>query len=250
MKKPDKISVTTYWLDWILLPFMLGLAYLFCRWALLDYNLAYSTFNLGKILSLVVSIPLFIIALTFFIVGFASLIKEEYYELRVWRAVLFIWTLYSIFAGVITLWIYFIAKDIGLFNAVFVTLGFLIVAFVIGFPAFIKMLKGGEINIFSHLWTVLIFLSSLFLGIGVYTGFPFMYVKFGLGFSLLFFFATGCMEAVSKQPVFPWFPRIWKVEEFGKMEEFISSLPKSLIWRIMGIVKLLVSIVIVIIIII
>ncbi len=250
MKKPDKISVTTYWLDWILLPFMLGLAYLFCRWALLDYNLANSTFNLGKILSLIVSIPLFIIALTFFIVGFASLIKEEYYELRIWRAVLFIWTLYSIFAGVITLWIYFIVEDIGLFKVVFVTSGFLIIAFVIGFPALIRIPEGRKISTFSHLWAILIFLSSLFLGIGVYTGFPFMYVKFGLGFSLLFFFASGCMEAVSKQPVFPWFPRVWKVEEFGKMDEFISSLPKRFIWRIMGIVKLLVSIVIVIIIII
>lgn len=249
MKKPDKVSITTYWLDWILLPFMLGLAYLFCRWAVLDYNLASNTLNLGKIFSLIATIPLFIIAVTFFIVAFASLIKEEYYELRIWRAVLFIWTVYSFFAGTITLWIYFIVKDINLFKAIFVTLGFLIIAFVIGFPALIKMLKGRKINIFSHLWTILIFLSSLFLGIGVYAGFPFMYVKFGLGFSLLFFFASGCIEAVSKQPVFPWFPRVWKVEEFGKMEEFIGSLPKRFIWRIIGIIKLLVSVVILIIII-
>ena len=47
MKKPDRITITTYWLDWLLLPIMLGAGWLTFRWAMADFNLASSLGAVG-----------------------------------------------------------------------------------------------------------------------------------------------------------------------------------------------------------
>ena len=33
MKKPERITITSFWLDWLLLPIMLGAGWLTLRWA-------------------------------------------------------------------------------------------------------------------------------------------------------------------------------------------------------------------------
>jgi hypothetical protein len=94
MEKPTTFTITTFWLDWLLLPIMLILGWLTLRWALGDLRKA-SKLEKEKVESLpawTISFPLMICAASWVVLGFASLIKEEYWEHRVWCIVLAIWS--------------------------------------------------------------------------------------------------------------------------------------------------------------
>ncbi len=94
MKRPDRVTVTTFWFDWLLLPIMLGAGWLTLRWASADFDLAASPGTWGGTLpAWVVSIPLMLCAVGWVILGFGSLIREEYWEHRIWCAILILWSL-------------------------------------------------------------------------------------------------------------------------------------------------------------
>lgn len=40
MKRPDTFTITTFWMDWLLQPIVLGAVWLTARWALADVRLA------------------------------------------------------------------------------------------------------------------------------------------------------------------------------------------------------------------
>ena len=102
MKRPDRVTVTTFWFDWLLLPIMLGAGWLTLRWASADFDLAASPGTWGGTLpAWVVSIPLMLCAVGWVILGFGSLIREEYWEHRIWCAILILWSLCCLVGAVV-----------------------------------------------------------------------------------------------------------------------------------------------------
>ena len=241
-RKHPPITITTFWVDWLLLPIMIAFGFITLRWSLADYRLTRYEYGKSILFSLSLAIPLAINALAWVITGLASLIKEEYYELRVWRIVLFLWTMCSLLGGLLTSIMYMTNDTFSHFNSIAITLGLILVAFIIGFPAFLKIPTGKKADEFSFIWTILIFISTVLLLYGVLQDFPYNFPKLMLAVCFLFFFASGSLEFASKKPIFPWFPRVWKKEEFGKIEEFEKSLPISNLWRIVGFIKIIISI--------
>jgi len=83
--KPGTFTITTFWLDWLLMPIMLAGARLTVRWALADSRQA-SDLKVGEesfVPTWAYSIPLFVTAAAWVIAGFGALIKEDYWEMRV-----------------------------------------------------------------------------------------------------------------------------------------------------------------------
>jgi len=78
--KPDTFTITTFWLDWLLLPILLAGAWLTTRWALADSRQG-SDLEARRDSAMpawAFSIPLFIAAAAWVIAGFGTLIKEDY----------------------------------------------------------------------------------------------------------------------------------------------------------------------------
>lgn len=104
MKRPDTFTITTFWLDWLFFPIVLGAAWLTLRWALADTSQASNLGTWGVMPAWVVSISLFVTAAGWVIIGLGMLIKEEYWEFRMISSGLIIWTLCCLIgAGLILL---------------------------------------------------------------------------------------------------------------------------------------------------
>ncbi len=241
MERPDRITITTFWFDWLLLPILIGAGLLTLYWALTDYNLA---LHLGAdraaLPAWAVSIPLVISAVGWAALGFGSLIREEYWEHRIWCGVLLIWSLCCLVgAGLILLG--FLLGDTGLGVAGLLNLvGLVLTALMLCLPARIKVPSGAGASRFSRVWTVLLAVCVGSLTAGMVLGFPYNFPRFSLGIGVFSFFGLGVMEVTFATPAFPWLPRLWDFE-LGQ-EEFLAGLPKSNVWRIEGAVKLVFSI--------
>lgn len=85
MERPDMITLTTFWLDWALLPILFFLAWQTLRWAIKDFRMASKFMEKTQGLpAWSVSLPMIVCAFGWIGLGLASLIREEYYEHRVW----------------------------------------------------------------------------------------------------------------------------------------------------------------------
>ena len=243
MEKPTTFTITTFWLDWLLLPIMLILGYLTLRWALVDFKKA-SKLKKEKVETLpawIISFPLMICAASWIILGFASLIREEYWEHRVWCVVLAIWSFCALIGAGLILTDFlkrqFRFGTTGLLNLIGLTL----LPIIICVPACMEILTGTTAIMLSHVWTVLsVVCVGCLLG-GMVGGFPYNFPRFALAIGILIFIGLGGIEIDSGQSAFPWFSRIWDLQL--EQAEFEASLPDPTIgWRIMGLIKLLVGI--------
>ena len=243
MEKPTTFTITTFWLDWLLLPIMLILGLLTLRWALVDFKKA-SKLKIEKVETLpawIISFPLMICAASWIILGFASLIREEYWEHRVWCVVLAIWSFCALIGAGLILTDFlkrqFRFGTAGLLNLIGLTL----LPIIICVPAFMEIPTGTIAIMLSHVWTVLsVVCVGCLLG-GMVGGFPYNFPRFALAIGILIFIGLGGIEIDSGQSAFPWFSRIWDLQ-LGQAE-FEASLPGPTIgWRIMGLIKLLVGI--------
>jgi len=243
MEQPGTLTITTFWLDWLLLPIMLLLGWLTLRWALGDLRKA-AKLKKEKVESLpasTISFPLMICAASWVFLGFASLIKEEYWEHRVWCIVLAIWSFCTLIGAGLIL-INFLKRQFsfgttGLLNLIGLTL----LPMIICVPAFMEIPAGTDITIFSHVWTVLLVICVGCLLGGMIGGFPYNYPRFALAIGILAFIGLGGIEIDSGQSGFPWFPRIWDLQL--EQAEFEARLPDPAIgWRIIGSIKFLLGI--------
>jgi hypothetical protein len=141
MKKPDRVTITTFWLDWLLLPIMLGAGWLTFRWALADFNLASSPGAGGTALPpWAVAVPLAVCAVGWVILGFGSLIRQEYYEHRIWIAILTAWSISCLIgAGLIGLSFLQGDSSYGL-AGVLSLIGLVLTALMLSLPAFMQVL--------------------------------------------------------------------------------------------------------------
>jgi len=240
MKKPDRITITTYWLDWMLLPIMLGLAWLTSRWALADFRLAPSPGAGGVPLPpWAVAAPLAVCAVGWVILGLGSLIRQEYYEHRIWVAILVVWSLSCLIgAGLIGWSCLRGGGGLGL-AGVLCLIGLLLTALMLSLPAFMAVPLGAEAVRFSRQWTVLLAACLGCLTAGMLLGFPYNFPRFPFGIGVLFFFGLGALEAATSTPTFPWLPRLYDLDL--EQDEFLAGLPKSNVWRIEGVIKLVVG---------
>ena len=240
MRKPEKITVTTFWIDWLFLPIVLGAVWLILRWALSDLSLA-RELGVGESLpAWVVPIPLFISATAFVIIGLGMLIREEYWEFRALYSGLIILSFSCIIgAGLIlfsSLRGYGELGVPGLLNFI----GLVLMSLTIVLPARVDHSSVDKVIRSAHLWFVLLAFCVGFLMAGMLLGFPYNFPRSALGFGALFFFGLGLTEIYFSKTAFPWLVRLWKPHIGGR--EFHDAFPKSVVWRIEGLVKLLVGI--------
>lgn len=241
MKKPERITITSFWLDWLLLPIMIGAGWLTLRWALADFDLAKSLRTWGGTLpACVVSIPLMLCALGWVILGFGSLIREEYYEHRIWVAILILWSLCCL-VGAVIIGFNFLQGNSSLGVAGILNLtGLVLTALMLYLPSRMQVPLGDKAVRFSRIWTALLTVCAGCLLAGLLLGFPYSFPRFPLGIGALCFFGLGALEVTESMPALPWLPRLYDLDM--EQEVFLAGLPKSSVWRIEGVVKLVVGI--------
>lgn len=241
MKRPDRVTSTSFWLDWLLLPIMIGAGWLTLRWALADFDLAASlgTWH-GTLPAWIVSIPLMLCALGWVTLGFGSLIREEYWEHRIWCAILILWSLCCL-VGAAVIGFDFLQgnSDFGV-AGVLNLVGLVLTALMLYLPSQMQVPLGAEAARFSRIWTALLTVCVGCLLAGLLLGFPYNFPRFPLAIGALSFFGLGALEITTSTPMFPWLPRLYDMEM--EQEAFLAGLPKSNVWRIEGAVKLVVGI--------
>lgn len=242
MTRPPKITIGTFWFDWLLLPIMIGAGWLTARWALADWRLASEWAAAGEVTlpAWAVSVPLFICAASWVVLGFGSLIREEYYEHRIWCAILAIWALSCLFgAGVLLHGMVSGSSDFGaagLLNAA----GLVATALMLVLPAFMEVPLGDKATRFTRIWTALLAFCVGCLLAGMLLGFPYSFPRFPLGIGAFSFFALGVMEILFAKPAFPWLPRLW---DFNLAQDtFEAGLPQANAWRTEGWGKMVIGI--------
>jgi hypothetical protein len=243
MEKPAVITITTFWLDWLLLPILLTLGWLTLRWALGDYRKASKLReeNVETLPAWTISFPLMVCAAGWVVLGFASLIKQEYWEHRVWCIVLAVWS-FCAFIGAVLILIN-LAKRRSSFcsGGVLNFIGLLLIPITICVPAFMEIPTGTKVSVLSHLWTALSVICVGCLLCGMIGGFPYNFPRFALAIGILIFIGLGGIELDSGRSAFPWFSRIWDLQL--EQAEFEAGLTEpTTVWRIIGVVKLILGI--------
>jgi len=240
MKKPDHVTITTFWLDWVLLPVTFVVGVVTMRWAFRDYNVAKKLLSKEKsIPPFLYSLPLIITSLAWFIVGPASLIKDEYYEHRIWCGVLALWACACLIGAIVATVNMLMFPKKHVFSAATHTVGLLLVGFSLMFPALIDVPLGHDAVIFSVVWNIIMITCGICFVVGEFKGYPYLFPRIGLAIVLLFFFSAAALEIPISQPVAPWFARLWDFQM--SQGTFESGLPTSIWWRIDGLINLVIG---------
>ena len=239
--RPGTFTITTFWLDWLLMPVLLAGAWLTARWALADSRQASNLKARGESLipAWAFSIPLFIAAAAWVIAGLGTLIREDYWEMRVIFGAFVLWTLCCI-VGAGLLFLSFLRKGRGFGMAGILNLvGLALMSVLMVLPGLIDHSSPTNVTLIGHVWFLLLAVCVGLLVGGTLLGFPYKFPRFPLGLGVLFFVGWGLSEIAFSQASFPWLIRIWKLN-LGL--EYIDAFPVSTGWQIMGAVKVLVGI--------
>lgn len=240
MKRPDTFTMTTFWLDWLLLPIVLGAAWLTVRWALADLSQASNLGTWGAMPAWVVSIPLFVTAAGWVIIGLGMLVKEEYWEFRMISSGLIIWSLCCLIgAGMILLG--FLQGNSGFGVAGLLNfIGLVLMSLTIALPARVDHSSIDRVIRVARVWFVMLAVCAGCLMTGMLLGFPYNFPRFPLGIGAFFFFGLGLTEITFGKTAFPWLLRLFQLHIGGR--EYHDDFPESTAWRIEGWAKLLVAI--------
>jgi hypothetical protein len=239
--RPDTFTITTFWLDWLLMPILLAGAWLTIRWALADSKRA-SNLEAGGEPSApawAFSTPLFIAAAAWVIAGMGTLIREDYWEMRVIFAAFVLWTLCCI-VGAVLLFLEFLRKgrDFGL-AGILSLIGLALMSLLMVLPGLIDHSSPTSVTSVGHGWFVLLAASVGLLTTGTLLDFPYRFPRFPLGLGVLFLVGWGLSEIAFSQASFPWLVRIWR-PRLGL--EYVDAFPISVGWQIAGAAKVLVGI--------
>lgn len=239
--RPDSFTITSFWLDWLLVPVMLVAAWLTARWAVADSKQASKSKIEGgtSIPAWLFSFPLFIASLAWLVAGLGSLIREDYWEMRVILGAFTLWTLCCIFGAVLLLLIILTKHDnfgtAGVLNLV----GLVLMSLLMVLPGLIEHNSVVNVTKISHGWFLLLAICvGLLLG-GVILDFPYKFPRFPLGLGAFFLIGWGLSEIAFQQASFPWLVRIWK-PQLGLA--YLDDFQRSAWWQIIGAVKVLAGI--------
>jgi hypothetical protein len=238
MKKTKKITITTFWLDWLLFPIVLVAAWLTLQWAFSDVSQASSLGTWSAMPIWIVSTPLLITAASWVIIGLGMLIKEEYWEFQMIRIGLIGWAVCGfVGAGLIILG-YQEADQFGL-AGVLDLIGLVLISLSIIMPAWVDHSFVDKVVRSAHAWDTLLTISVGCLILGMVWGFPYSFPRFPLVIGAFFFFGLGLTEITFRKTSFPWLLRLFQFHIGGR--EYHDHFPESSGWRIIGLVKALVG---------
>jgi hypothetical protein len=239
--RPDTFTITTFWLDWLLVPVLLVGAWLTARWALADSSRASKLEAEGesRIPAWAFSIPLLIAAAAWVIAGMGTLIREDYWEMRVIFGAFVLWTLCcSLGAGLLFLGFLRQGRGFGI-AGILNLIGLALMSLLMVLPGLIDHSSPANVTLVGHVWFLLLAVCVGLLMGGMLLGFPYKFPRFPLGLGVLFLVGWGLSEIAFSQASFPWLVRIWK-PHLGL--EYIDGFPVSAGWQILGAVKVLAGI--------
>lgn len=240
--KPDTFTITTFWLDWLLMPIMLAGAWLTVRWARADAQRAAAQQAGGESVlpPWAFAVPLYSAAAAWVIAGFGALIKEDYWEMRVIWAAFLLWTL-CCFAGALLLFATLLRRGRKLDRAgILALIGLTLMSFLMVLPGLVDPAAPVEtITAIGHLWFLLLAAGVGLLIAGLLLNFPYNYPRFPLGLGGFFLMGWGLSEIAFKQASFPWLVRIWKTR-LGL--DYLDAFPLSNTWQIAGGIKALLGV--------
>lgn len=240
MKKTSKITITTFWLDWLLFPFVLVAAWLTLQWALSDMSQASNLGTWGAMPNWVVSTPLLIAAASWVIIGLGMLIKEEYWEFQMIRSGVISWSICGfIGAGLILLGYMQVNNSFGV-SGVLNLIGLVLISLLIIVPAWIDHSSMNKVIRSARVWFILLGISVGCLMAGMMFGFSYNFTRFPLVISAFLFFGLGLTEITFRKTSFPWLLRLFRFDIGGR--EYHDQFPESTAWRIIGLVKVLVGV--------
>jgi len=234
--KPDTFTITTFWLDWLLMPVMLAGAWFTIRWALADSRQAsnregargFTTF------AWTFSTPLFFAAAAWVIAGFGALIKEDYWEMRIIFVAFLLWTLCCVLGAALLFFsLLRKGKDFGT-AGILDLIGLALMSVLMILPGLIDHSSPAIVTVIGHVWFVLLAVSAGLLSAGMLLGFPYKFPRFPLGLGGFFLIGWGLSEIAFSQASFPWLVRIWKLR-LGI--EYLDAYPISAGWPVAGAVK-------------
>jgi len=238
---PETFTITTFWLDWLLMPVMLAGAWFTARWALADSRQASKLEIEGEsfLPPWAFSIPLFIAAAAWVIAGLGALIKEDYWEMRVIFIAFLLWSVCCLL-GAALLFLSFLRKGKGLGTAGILNLiGLALMSLLMILPGLIDPSSPANVTMIGHVWFSLLAVSAGLLTGGMLLGFPYKFPRFPLGLGGFFLIGWGLSEIAFSQASFPWLVRIWKLH-LGL--EYLDAFPLSNGWQIAGALKFLVGV--------
>ena len=231
--RPETFTITTFWLDWLIMPLLLAGAWLTLRWAIADMKHAAKTkLSSGSTLpSWLFSTPLFVATFAWLFAGFGTLIKEDYWEMRVILIAFILWTLCCC-----------LGVGVLLFNRLqggrttdkvetINLIGLALLSILLIVPAFVNYSSPPSVNVIGHIWSVLLAVSVGILLTGIVLGFPYKFPRFPLGLGILFLVGWGLSEITFSQASFPWLVRIWR-PSLGL--NYLDAFPISAEWVYVG----------------
>jgi hypothetical protein len=185
------------------------------------------------------SIPLFIAAAAWVIAGMGTLIREDFWEMRVILGAFVLWTLCCML-GAGLLFLGFLRKSRGFGTGGILNLiGLALMSLLMVLPGLVDHSSPANITLIGHIWFLLLAVSVGLLMGGVILGFPYKFPRFPLGLGVFFLVGWGLSEIAFSQASFPWLVRIWKVR-LGL--EYLDAFPISVGWQIAGAAKVLIGI--------
>jgi hypothetical protein len=243
MKKTRQITITTFWLDWLLFPLVLVAAWLTLQWALSDMNQASNLETWGTMPNWMVSTPLLITAASWVIIGLGMLIREEYWEFQMIRSGVIGWSICGfIGAGLIVLGYMQVNNNLGV-SGILNLIGLLLMSLLTVVPAWIDHSSTDKVIRSARVWFILLAIGVGCLMAGMMFGFPYNFTRFPLVIGAFLFFGLGLTEITFRKTSFPWLLRLFQFNIGGR--EYHDQFPESTAWRIIGFVKVLVGVAIV-----
>lgn len=240
MKKTSKITITTFWLDWLLFPIVLVAAGLTLQWALSDMSQASNLETWGVMPNWIVSTPLLLSTAAWVIIGLGMLVREEYWEFQMIRIGLISWSICGFMgAGLILLGYTQVNNSFG-FSGVLDLIGLLLISLLIVVPAWIDHSSTDKVIRSARVWFVLLAISVGCLMAGMMFGFSYNFTRFPLVIGAFLFFGLGLTEINFRKTSFPWLLRLFQFDIGGR--EYHDNFPESTTWCIIGLIKVLLGI--------
>lgn len=233
----NTFTITTFWLDWLMLPVMLAAAAFTVRWALADRK--QSTQQAGaKLHSGASFLPLILAASGFVVAGIGMLIREAYWEHRALLAAQLLWIACCLIGAVLSLVVCMHSDQCYRESSILSTIGLVLMAFALAFPGLLNPDNTVMMVFMARTWYVISGAAIIFLLAGTLMGFPYRLPRFALALGGIYHLGLGLTEIVFSKTAFPWLIQLWRL---GIGPEYYDAFPASAFWQIEGAAKVIVG---------
>lgn len=230
---------TTFWLDWAMLPIMLGIGWATYGWSRSDVLTAQNVISGTEgYPSWLAGLPLLLSSVSFVVMGFGMLLRNELWEhrlLNIGQVLLIIGSivglLFILYGSVVKAFPFQLPEQL-------TVLGLLVLSCVLVWPAFLDPNQKEKITAHGRIWLIVFVIGVALLAAGTIHGFPFLFPRFGLGVGSIYLIGLGMTEIMFKKPAFAWMVTLWRVD-LGR--EYVLNYPASSYSQAEGWVKTIVG---------